>query len=202
MNWFWRVMIAGSILMAWVIAVLGAVSLFQPITLWRVGTVPSNDRETSQRMKTLSASRSDCPPAMRIWVDGGDIRFVRTPTVKFYGRPGNRPKLPKDSSSECNSFAFQWKSFVIILLAGDDPEWIPYAYGETHLTIHLWVPFILVAAYPTIVIVTRVYRRHRRRRKGLCLKCGYNLAGNVSGVCPECGERIGPDNPIDPACDD
>jgi hypothetical protein len=23
-----------------------------------------------------------------------------------------------------------------------------------------------------------------------CRKCGYNLTGNVSGVCPECGERI------------
>ena len=24
-----------------------------------------------------------------------------------------------------------------------------------------------------------------------CLTCGYNLTGNVSGVCPECGEKIG-----------
>jgi len=24
----------------------------------------------------------------------------------------------------------------------------------------------------------------------LCLDCGYNLKGNVSGICPECGERI------------
>ncbi|MEW6252310.1 MAG: hypothetical protein AB1716_16850 [Planctomycetota bacterium] len=23
-----------------------------------------------------------------------------------------------------------------------------------------------------------------------CSKCGYNLTGNVSGVCPECGTRI------------
>jgi hypothetical protein len=25
---------------------------------------------------------------------------------------------------------------------------------------------------------------------GHCRKCGYNLTGNVSGVCPECGERV------------
>ena len=25
---------------------------------------------------------------------------------------------------------------------------------------------------------------------GYCQKCGYNLRGNVSGVCPECGEKI------------
>jgi hypothetical protein len=26
-----------------------------------------------------------------------------------------------------------------------------------------------------------------RRQTNRCLKCGYRMAGNVSGVCPECG---------------
>lgn len=26
-----------------------------------------------------------------------------------------------------------------------------------------------------------------RRKHGLCAYCGYDLTGNVSGVCPECG---------------
>jgi hypothetical protein len=30
--------------------------------------------------------------------------------------------------------------------------------------------------------------RTERRAKGLCLGCGYDLWGNVSGVCPECGK--------------
>ena len=30
----------------------------------------------------------------------------------------------------------------------------------------------------------------RRLERGLCLRCGYNLAGNTSGVCPECGALI------------
>ena len=29
--------------------------------------------------------------------------------------------------------------------------------------------------------------RRRRRRGGFCRHCGYNLRGNVSGTCPECG---------------
>jgi len=36
-------------------------------------------------------------------------------------------------------------------------------------------------------------RRRRRIRIGACPTCGYNLTGNVSGTCPECGilnERI------------
>ena len=30
-------------------------------------------------------------------------------------------------------------------------------------------------------------RERRRRAAGECLGCGYSLAGNLSGVCPECG---------------
>src|SRR5436190_1201662 len=39
----------------------------------------------------------------------------------------------------------------------------------------------------------RVLRRRRdRRRKAArrCRRCDYNLTGNVSGVCPECGRSV------------
>ena len=42
---------------------------------------------------------------------------------------------------------------------------------------------------PAISLFRGPVRRHRRRRRGLCLKCGYNLTGNTTGVCPECGTR-------------
>ena len=29
-------------------------------------------------------------------------------------------------------------------------------------------------------------------QRGICGKCGYDLTGNTSGVCPECGTRINP----------
>ena len=32
-------------------------------------------------------------------------------------------------------------------------------------------------------------RRTYRHVRGLCQACGYNLKGNASGVCPECGAR-------------
>ena len=53
--------------------------------------------------------------------------------------------------------------------------------------------FVAFATYPTIALIRYVrgpLRRYRRRRKGLCLKCGYDLTGNVSGVCPECGKAV------------
>ena len=30
-------------------------------------------------------------------------------------------------------------------------------------------------------------RRRFRTRRGVCPRCAYDLTGNVSGVCPECG---------------
>lgn len=30
----------------------------------------------------------------------------------------------------------------------------------------------------------------RRALHGQCEHCGYNLKGNISGTCPECGNRI------------
>ena len=35
-----------------------------------------------------------------------------------------------------------------------------------------------------------VWRVHRPYAAGHCHACGYNLTGNVSGVCPECGEQV------------
>ena len=58
------------------------------------------------------------------------------------------------------------------------------------LHVPLWMAAILCSIYPAIALIRGPLRRHRRRKKGLCLKCGYNLTGNVTGVCPECGEAV------------
>lgn len=39
-------------------------------------------------------------------------------------------------------------------------------------------------------VLSRTLLRQRFQRPGCCSKCGYDLTGNVSGRCPECGERI------------
>ena len=54
-----------------------------------------------------------------------------------------------------------------------------------------WLPFALTALLPALWLWR--YRRDRRLRSdGMphCAKCDYNLTGNVSGVCPECGTPI------------
>lgn len=61
----------------------------------------------------------------------------------------------------------------------------------------LWPGLIANAAFYGTVIVggafaLRAFRRHRRRVRGRCVSCGYDLAGVALPACPECGrERIG-----------
>ena len=49
--------------------------------------------------------------------------------------------------------------------------------------IPLWVVWI-TALLPTAVLW---WLNRSRHREGCCQCCGYNLTGNVSGRCPECG---------------
>ncbi len=57
----------------------------------------------------------------------------------------------------------------------------------TQIRVWAWLLVAAFASYPTIAFIRGPLRRWRRRRKGLCIRCGYNLEGNVSGVCSECG---------------
>jgi hypothetical protein len=51
-----------------------------------------------------------------------------------------------------------------------------------------WVVALLFALLPGAALFRRLIRR--RPGPGMCVNCGYNLTGNVSGVCPECGKPI------------
>jgi hypothetical protein len=59
-------------------------------------------------------------------------------------------------------------------------------------------PLMLVALAVAIAFAgvrTVLYAKRElpaaRRKLGLCERCGYDLTGNVSGVCPECGSGAG-----------
>lgn len=51
-----------------------------------------------------------------------------------------------------------------------------------------WPAFGAAVGY--IVFNRRRMREEKRRSAGQCGRCGYNLTGNVSGVCPECGGKM------------
>ena len=57
--------------------------------------------------------------------------------------------------------------------------------------VHTWhVPvgwfFVAFATYPTLAFLHPRYRRYRRRQRGLCVTCGYDLRVSPDR-CPECG---------------
>jgi hypothetical protein len=67
----------------------------------------------------------------------------------------------------------------------------PYMFGSAKITqrglyIPLWIPWISMSAVTGFLFWIA---RRRRATAGCCVECGYDLTGNISGVCPECGVR-------------
>ncbi len=60
--------------------------------------------------------------------------------------------------------------------------------GEQRLMFSLWYGVALGLLYPTWRILIWVWRRWRRRDYPACSRCRYDLTGNTTGVCPECGQ--------------
>ncbi len=61
-------------------------------------------------------------------------------------------------------------------------------FGYWNLAIPFWIPVSLfsIILLPSLV---QSYRRRKRKKLGLCLKCGYDLRGSTKR-CPECNTPI------------
>ena len=55
----------------------------------------------------------------------------------------------------------------------------------------IWLLAVASGMVPACWLSALLWRRGRRKAGG-CRRCGYNLTGNTSGVCPECGMPILP----------
>ena len=65
----------------------------------------------------------------------------------------------------------------------------PHSVGYS-ICLPTWLWFIGISAYPAFVALRRIRQHWRSRREECCRECGYDLTGNESGVCPECGKPI------------
>jgi hypothetical protein len=52
-----------------------------------------------------------------------------------------------------------------------------------------WLPPLVFGAYPTWCLIGAI-RKRRRLGRNQCVYCRYDLTGNQSGACPECGKRV------------
>jgi hypothetical protein len=66
----------------------------------------------------------------------------------------------------------------------------------------LVLPFWMLLGLSAAPAVVLLWHHRRRRRPGYCRQCGYNLTGNASGKCPECGTPVGGSRQVAPAAAD
>jgi hypothetical protein len=64
-----------------------------------------------------------------------------------------------------------------------------YAYGDCMIGWPYWVP-AMATAIPPILNLLANGRNGRRKRRGLCVRCGYDLR-EPTDRCPECGRERG-----------
>ncbi len=84
------------------------------------------------------------------------------------------------------------RNFRISGPRGLSARWLPvikrYSIEHTTYFLPLWVP-TLVFAFTFWLSYTPLHRRRKRKKLGLCVKCGYDLRGSKER-CPECGSTI------------
>jgi len=121
--------------------------------------------------------------------------------------------IPAGCSYNDTGFVFAYGSVFVLELAGsprsegfgNDLIWsgirfwrpkmdsvVPSVAGSSYFIIP-WILFVLIFGG-----MFRVLWRGPARRNSVfstCEHCGYNLTGNVSGVCPECGTAIEAEQP-------
>jgi len=60
-----------------------------------------------------------------------------------------------------------------------------YSTERTQVAVPFWALAAIMSFLPLVWVI-----RDRRQKPGHCANCGYNLTGNVSGTCPECGTPV------------
>jgi hypothetical protein len=113
-----------------------------------------------------------------MWVTGRSV-----PLLSYC--PDDVPLSSPDTSSPMASlWVHNWWN-----RRGFDIEWGVTQHGSQGLisvVFPLWLPAALFAMLPSIWIL----KNRRKRTRDSCRTCGYNLSGNVSGICPECGTAM------------
>lgn len=80
-----------------------------------------------------------------------------------------------------------WHEWGAILLG---EFWVHGRYGSVVTVRPFAVAVNTLCGVATVVVVTLIRRRLKKVPPGHCCSCGYNLTGNVSGMCPECGSPV------------
>jgi hypothetical protein len=94
--------------------------------------------------------------------------------VGWYYVPRNRRGVDGWHVTRNDSVAWEWAMQVPrVRLSGG-----PFGF----VSVPLWIPIFAMAG-----VTAWAWRRWRGFGPGRCARCGYDLTGAATGVCPECG---------------
>ena len=156
-------------MIAIVVFALLVVMVWVDVSAWRVMSA-ANDSFSG---RFLYVGLGLAGLAIGIWC-GFYLEYQVSPTLRFFSFP-----IP----------------VAVFHLEGG--QWVDFVTPMPIVLALLDVAFVTVF-FPFPLSLKAVLRRRRATRRslqGLCVNCGYNLTGNVSGVCPECGEKASPRKP-------
>ena len=134
----------------------------QDASAWQVG-----DSEARRRWDWCAS----------LWLDRSGLQFS-------YYRYANAPLTAHFSVTENYWWSYSWGAHHDI----DTGLWFRQVGARVASSV-LLLASVLLAVAPAFAFLRGPVRRIERHTRGLCHSCGYNLKGNVSGVCPECGTR-------------
>jgi hypothetical protein len=122
----------------------------------------------------------------RFVLDRGHWLEMTNKSERFYADPKYhhwqlKPYTPSHYLFALPTYPGTWVHAIGFTIAIDETE----VWRDETLVIPGWFGITLFAAIPTVW-----FWRKRKGKRGGCLNCGYNLTGNVSGVCPECGTPV------------
>ena len=129
----------------------------------------------------------DPTKSLRVAIYGGGVRYA-------IWRPGRTDDLVGVVWIQTPPKAEKQGWYLCEVYGAEATRWLP-SVGVSDPALRgtivhtAYIPFWMLLALvglPTAIL----WYRDRRWPKGRCQSCGYDLTGNVSGICPECGEPI------------
>jgi hypothetical protein len=100
-----------------------------------------------------------------------DHTYVNLIAIKFLRVIMAQEWKTKEVNGKLVSSDYKWNEKIIVL--------IPH-----------WTILATFGGIVAIVVLHIIHIRKRQNNDNECQSCGYNLTGNLSGTCPECGKAI------------
>ena len=136
---------------------------------WGLGTVP--EAATIEHSRIVNGHG---------FLDAGRCRFYSIPTD---------PRQPRQLRDHWTTLGWY---YLEMTFHHDVPEREQRA---SVLFVPFWFLILVWGLLPgrLLYVIAMKWRREKRKRLGLCEQCGYDLTGNVTGMCSECGAAMGGD---------